>query len=179
LGEHLRERRGELGLMDKYNKRKAPSSPLARSRGRVQINRQALYEKLGAGPHQCHWCKCLVDWGVGLHDRGRCIRILVADHLDENTKNNTPDNLVPSCSRCNTVRSRGLNPAREGPTILYKDGGRRSADERVCLQCGDPFVVLSGFVRQGGGIFCSRSCAITHRHAENRRKKAELQEVAA
>lgn len=58
---------------------------------------------------------CLVDdCERTTHARGWCVRwcfgiapdALVADHVDFDTTNNSPANLVPSCTGCNTSRSR-------------------------------------------------------------------------
>lgn len=71
--------------------------PLARKGGLLGEHRKVLYEKIGPGPHLCHWgCGKLLEWG-GLSG-------IVADHLDDDKLNNDPDNLVPSCSPCNCRR---------------------------------------------------------------------------
>lgn len=71
--------------------------PLADGKGQLGEHRKVLYAKIGPGSHPCHWeCGRILEWG-GLN--GIC-----ADHLDEDTTNNSPDNLVPSCVWCNRVR---------------------------------------------------------------------------
>lgn len=72
--------------------------PLASSSDCVAEHRVVLYEKIGPGPHPCHWCGGLLGWGgkSGIN----------VDHLDNDKLNNDPDNLVPSCGNCN--RQRGL-----------------------------------------------------------------------
>lgn len=70
--------------------------PLSRSGGLLGEHREVLYDKIGPGPHPCHWCGKLLDWG-GLGG-------IIADHLDGDRINNDPENLVPSCSPCNTGR---------------------------------------------------------------------------
>jgi hypothetical protein len=75
--------------------------PLARSKGQVQMHRVVLFAKIGDGSHPCHWCGKTVAWGYHVSTD-----TLVVDHLDEDRANNAPENLVPSCSRCNTSRSR-------------------------------------------------------------------------
>ena len=76
--------------------------PLAGKDGKVYEHRKVLYDSIGPGPHECYWgCGKAVDWGGG-HEG------LVADHLDGDTLNNTPENLVPSCRMCNW--NRGTDP---------------------------------------------------------------------
>lgn len=71
--------------------------PLA-IQGYVAEHRVVLYEKIGPGPHLCHWgCGKLLEWG------GR--EGIFADHLDSDPTNNSPENLVPSCNSCNWNRS--------------------------------------------------------------------------
>lgn len=75
--------------------------PLAH-RGNVAEHRKVLYDKIGPGPHPCHWkCGKILQW-----DRWH----LVSDHLDGDTFNNNPDNLVPSCQGCNMRRAKAGNP---------------------------------------------------------------------
>lgn len=59
-------------------------------------HRLVLFDKIGYGPHQCHWCQDNINWGYGLQ----------ADHLDFDITNNHPDNLVASCGPCNNGRKK-------------------------------------------------------------------------
>ena len=71
--------------------------PLAAPDGKLYEHRKVLYDKIGPGPHLCHWgCGKLLDWGG---KQGIC-----ADHLDGDRLNNTPENIVPSCMSCNRER---------------------------------------------------------------------------
>lgn len=74
--------------------------PLAKKNGTVHVHRLVLWEKLGCESldceHECHWCGKLLVWGG---HKGICV-----DHVDEDPTNNDPENLVPSCNRCNTGR---------------------------------------------------------------------------
>ena len=76
--------------------------PLVTSGGIVGEHRFVLYEKIGIGPHYCHWnCGKLLEWTrYSLH----------VDHIDGNPSNNDPENLVPSCLSCNLARARAGNP---------------------------------------------------------------------
>jgi hypothetical protein len=74
--------------------------PLAYANGQVRRHRVVLYDKIGPGSHRCHWCDCVVTWGIDLH----------TDHLDGVAENNDPANLVPSCVSCNTTRGNLGNP---------------------------------------------------------------------
>ena len=76
-----------------------PGHPLARAKNQVQAHRVVLYDAIGPGVHQCHWCKQPVEWGYGVAPG-----VLVVDHVDGNRQNNDISNLVPSCSDCNVRR---------------------------------------------------------------------------
>lgn len=85
-------KQGYVVLLYKYD------HPLCSPDGRVLEHRFVLYEKIGPGSHQCHWCDKVLEWGgaKGIH----------ADHLDDDRLNNDPDNLVPSCKKCNGDRGK-------------------------------------------------------------------------
>lgn len=79
-----------------------PPHPLARKNGMVLRHRKLLYEEVGPGWHQCHWCEDSVQWTVGfttLEDSP-----IVVDHVDEDRQNNDLTNLVVSCIPCNAGR---------------------------------------------------------------------------
>lgn len=77
-----------------------PGHPLASKSGYVSEHRQVLYDNIGPGPHRCRWCDAEVDWIKGFCVKGA----LVPDHLDGDKTNNSIENLVASCNRCNTAR---------------------------------------------------------------------------
>jgi hypothetical protein len=79
-----------------------PEHPLAHSDGTVLVHRKVLYERIGSGPQSCNWCGRRLTW------RGSGMEQVFTDHLDADTRNNDPLNLVPSCKTCNTHRS--MNP---------------------------------------------------------------------
>jgi hypothetical protein len=73
--------------------------PLAQKDGCIFEHIKVLYDKIGPGPHQCHWkCGRMLTWQGGTQ-LGICV-----DHLDRNRLNNDPDNLVPSCRIENLTR---------------------------------------------------------------------------
>lgn len=109
----------------------------------VQLHRMILYDAIGPGPHSCHWCNSMVEWRPG----GRCgPGVLVVDHIDFNPRNNSIENLVPSCAKCNATRGRTL----------------RAKEPRVCQSCGITFVYKVG---TGLGKYCSHSCRDEARRA--------------
>lgn len=65
--------------------------------GKAYEHRVVLYEKIGEGIHECHWCEKEVSWFGDSR--------LVADHLDGDRWNNASSNLVASCWRCNMLRN--------------------------------------------------------------------------
>lgn len=70
--------------------------PLASSVGQVLEHRMVLFDSIGPGTHQCHWCGVDLDWGG--------VSGIIADHVDMDVTNNDRSNLVPACSSCNTNR---------------------------------------------------------------------------
>ena len=68
--------------------------------GKAYEHRLVLFNKIGPNIHECHWCGKTVQWAKNCKSDS-----LVVDHLDSNEWNNTPENLVPSCRRCNIQRS--------------------------------------------------------------------------
>lgn len=76
--------------------------PLARN-GRIYKHRKVLYDTIGEGPHPCHWCQIPLMWSAP-GDSWRSSKCIQVDHVNSDKSNNTPDNLVPSCRKCNTNR---------------------------------------------------------------------------
>lgn len=90
---------GTRKLSDKgYVLIRKPDHPLAQRAGWVFEHRVVLFGSIGPGPHPCHWCQTTVDWFA-------LTNFLVVDHLNEVRDDNRIDNLVPSCSGCNTRRT--------------------------------------------------------------------------
>jgi 5-methylcytosine-specific restriction endonuclease McrA len=73
--------------------------PLATANGRAYEHRVVLFTKIGPGPHACHWCGAEIGW-LPKGEPGS----LQVDHLNAIGDDNRPENLVPSCFRCNTTR---------------------------------------------------------------------------
>jgi hypothetical protein len=119
-----------------------------------------LFEKIGPGPHLCHWCDKPVTWRVRSDTRLRRDD-LVADHLNWNINDDSPDNLVASCPVCNAHRTRKQDSrliTEDELTVMW--GGQRTrAVERFCNICGNAFLTIPAEVKKGRGRFCSRSCA--------------------
>lgn len=78
--------------------------PIAGKRGRVPYHRFVLYESLDRPfSSRCFWCGYLLPWSSTVTNAQ--FHIVNADHLDGNTANNDPCNLVPSCGWCNMNRN--------------------------------------------------------------------------
>jgi hypothetical protein len=137
--------------------------PLAPPSGVLPVSRIVLYEKIGPGPHPCHWCGRLVNWGRGITTDG-----LIADHLDWDHTNDDPANLVPSCNSCNTRRAA---PGRQGaiqayePTFPISNGYRTRAVQCTCGTCGKEFLATKSRPR----LYCSRPCYHASRVGQTRK----------
>jgi hypothetical protein len=132
-----------------------PSHPLSGSTGLVSAARAILYDRIGPGWHECHWCRRKVRWLRGV--RGNNPRALVADHVDSDPLNDAPGNIVPSCGTCNGTRTQQIEPTE---FFVMQSGHRTRATRRVCLICKAQFLVATAQLRTPGkGLCCSRSCA--------------------
>src|SRR5215831_13368498 len=152
------------GSMRNYDRVYAPGHPLAtKSDKRVHAHRYLLYERIGPGPHNCHWCGTEIDWMPGSYTRPGA---LVVDHVDRNGHNNAPENLVPSCQPCNLSRTRWNAVKDNEPFILRKKGTRLRGEIRSCGYCGKEFTAWPNDARPNVGKYCSRSCA---RHQQHKR----------
>lgn len=133
----------------------APDHPLARADGKVYVHRMNLYDRIGEGPHPCHWCGEVVRWfKTNATRKGG----LVVDHLDGNKRNHAPANLVPSCHGCNVWRVHPDALTGDEPTIEFQGARHRSKRVGECLTCGKPTFVLIAETRPNRGRFCSREC---------------------
>ena len=111
---------------------------------RFAEHRRTLHEKIGPGPHPCHWCGKMVDWIRKRSGPGGLDGVLVVDHLDSKKTHNDPSNLVPSCAGCNANREH-----RKHVPYVEK-----------CETCGADFTTSEKKIRGNPkwGKFCSRAC---------------------
>ena len=143
---------------------RAPGHPIAPPSGMLAVARLVLFDKVGPGPHPCHWCGVEVDWKTGLVNGA-----LIADHLNWDRNDDSPENLVPACLPCNTNRQREhQDRALQDDDLTMMWGGYRTrAVRRECEFCGSEFLTIPAEVKKGKGRFCSRECGYA-----NRRKRA-------
>jgi hypothetical protein len=151
-----RNRRGRL-RKEKIEGRmtRVKGHPIAPPSGTVAVARVTLYDRIGPGPHPCHWCGVEVDWKTGLVPGA-----LIADHLNWDRSDDSPENLVAACLPCNTnrqreVQNRALVP---GELTVVWGGSPTRAIERVCDRCGETFLIPPAATKRGRGRFCSRDC---------------------
>lgn len=152
---------------NRYSAISHPGHPLANKTGRVQTHRFVLYEKIGPGPHPCHWCGATLFWVAGKLGGGG--NALVPDHLDGMRRNNLPENLVASCQGCNSHRSHPRATIQQGELFVIgraQNGHARPrrATERICHFCGNDFLAVSAGLKFRPAFFCSQSCAGKDRH---------------
>jgi hypothetical protein len=80
--------------------------PLAhKGKGTVREHRKVLFDDIGPGPHECYWNP---QSGCGQMSLGW--DEITVDHLNGVIVDNRIENLVPSCKRCNVLRSKAGNP---------------------------------------------------------------------
>ena len=135
-----------------------PGHVLATGVGCVGEHRLRLYEQIGEGEHECHWCGVAVRWGYRTHKGS-----LVVDHLDGNPSNNAIGNLVPSCHSCNVTRSPNHQQIKEGELFTVKGGRKFRAIRRECQKCGKEFLHPAFEKRPDRGRFCSPVCGANGR----------------
>lgn len=145
-------------LTSRYRYVMVQSHPLLPDGGQLPEHRVVLYAKLGPGLQACHWCEAELSWEIQAPARGS----IVTDHLDDDTHNNSPGNLVPSCHRCNTIRTHDRRFAEKPFVISATDGTRRTAVERICQRksCGRTFLFELALLKTGPnrGKYCSLEC---------------------
>lgn len=129
----------------------APHHPLADKRGRVAEHRWLLFERIGPGEHPCHWCGDLVCWMQGMAPAA-----LIADHVDGDSRNNDPANIVESCVRCNSLRN-----------------GHPNSRKTHCPQ-GHPYDSVNTYITPSTGDRLCRECIRTR----NRERMRELRRKA-
>ena len=83
-----------------YRRVYRPSHPLADKYGRFWEHRAVLYDTYGPGILACHYCNMALDWSAYRFSPNA----IQADHLNDVRDDNRPENLVPSCRRCNVAK---------------------------------------------------------------------------
>jgi hypothetical protein len=155
--------RAEKASPERYKVVLDPGHPLAMKSGEVLKHRKVLYAKIGPGPHSCEWCGEPVEWMTReIGGRGA----LLADHVDGNVLNNSPENLVPACHKCNTGRERKNTVKDEELYVTVTRTGtpyRVRAVKKVCQFCEQTFLREISSTRQRPVAFCSRSCSMKDR----------------
>lgn len=107
--------------------RTVPGHPLAGATRKVRRARLVLFEKLNGENAPCHWCGAALRWVV-IQIKVSPPDSLYADHLNGDTTDDRPENLVPSCLPCNANRhrpgwARGRTCSEEGCDSLAKATG--------------------------------------------------------
>jgi len=120
--------------------------PVRTPSGKCYVSRAVLYDEIGLGPHQCHWCFAAIDWLPKADPAA-----LQADHLDGDTMNDDPANLVQSCRRCNAARGKGVLTMILA--LLERSGHATNLDQaelwgpiKVWYDCGHDFVLENTYV---------------------------------
>lgn len=141
-----------------YHSIRNPKHPLARQGGKVALNRMALFDAIGPGPHPCHWCGIELHWAT--HTMAKSAGILLADHVDGNRDNNDPSNLVPSCHRCNVIRASRFFITTVELSVPNGTNSaiRTRAIRGICTECGTEYIRSISNARRPKAQYCSRSC---------------------
>jgi len=134
-----------------------PNHPLASSNGIVAEHRVILYDKIGDGAHPCYFCGSPIHWAKGSRISKRKDTIYV-DHLNKDTHDNCPGNLVPSCLSCNQKRRH--DAIQKGEKIIIKPTGSKvRAFPKICHYCGKTFYVPRHLLNDPRkGKYCSQDC---------------------
>lgn len=85
--------------------RTRPDHPLVGRTGKVRRARLVLFDKLEGRDAPCHWCGLPLRWCV-IKIKESPPDSLYADHLNRDTTDDRPENLVPACLPCNSNRHR-------------------------------------------------------------------------
>lgn len=138
--------------------RTAKGHPIAPPSGLVPVARLNLYDKIGPGVHPCNWCDDPVSWDAPRYSPEE----LMADHVDWNTSNDAPGNLVPSCNTCNSNRRSGqewrgvAGRIKDGELTIQLGNARTRAAQVICAQCGHEYLVRLSLVATPQ--LCSAQC---------------------
>lgn len=108
-----------------------PDHPLLTHKGYVGEHRVVLYDKIGPGSHACVWCGTEISW-EGFRWDG-----IIVDHLDRNSENNSPDNLVPACNLCNFHRhTTHKSHCKHGHEMTAENTRIAKGNHHHCRACG-------------------------------------------
>lgn len=110
----LRSPKESIETPNGYIKRYSPSHPLAVSDSYVFEHRAVMWELVGQECSSCKICGKPESWDT-CH----------VDHIDDDRKNNAPENLRILCRACNVFRSRSGEAG--GKWIIEIDGVRMTA----------------------------------------------------
>ena len=94
---------------DGYVKYIGYKHPAANPCGITGHHRIVLWDKLNGQDVPCHWCGNEVSWSKTYPND---LDALVVDHVNLDKHDNSPENLVPSCQRCNMSRPGGRKPRK-------------------------------------------------------------------
>jgi hypothetical protein len=129
----------------------------------IAVHRIVLLQKIGPGVHPCHWCGNPVKWLPVKPGKGGWNGVLVVDHVNNMSSDNDPDNLVPSCFRCNIFRQKD-EEMRKSLFKFKSNGDREKAVLRKCRVCGYKFLARMSEIicaKSSGyrtGLYCSFKC---------------------
>jgi hypothetical protein len=104
-----------------------PDHPLGRGAGGIHAARIVLFDKIGYGPHRCHWCRIPITWCASTYT-GLGAQIH-ADHVNGDTLDDRRENLVQSCPSCNGKRS---DPRWVKPLCTVDGCGREHKARGYC-----------------------------------------------
>lgn len=141
-----------------YRRKYAPNHPLRTISPVVSVHRIELWDKIGIGPHNCHYCAVSISWFPEKHPN---TTKLFVDHLDRDKKNNDPDNLVPTCHRCN-VWNTDRHISDDEDFIVRSDRSRLRAIRSRCLRCSKEFLAQAKTYKAKPRQYCSRACRYGH-----------------
>lgn len=139
-----------------YRMRTAKGHPIAPPSGVVAVARLNLWDRIGEGPHKCHWCGVDVSWFMSRYEEGS----LIVDHLNWDATDDTQNNLIPSCNTCNAHRREkgGLGKIKSEELTVLRNGKPTRAVKTICHFCHSDFLVPPAVLAKGKGKYCSRDC---------------------
>lgn len=102
-GKVTRVSKGTPGASNgrRYKTQAIKGHPLAGAENKIYVHRRVLFDAIGPGVHNCHWCGTELEWFL---DKGH-ERSLHVDHLNDVGDDNRIENLVPCCVGCNNAKA--------------------------------------------------------------------------